>query len=303
MQLKKVFSELSDAGYSWTAKTPDQLLSLRKNPGQHRPLDRFFGLGLSVSAEELLEDGLSSELITSLGSSPPFAVSSDNAGGYLIHDHWPPKPETAREYVHLGPESFHLAREIQKHAEAFSGKKVLDLGCGSGVLSFFAAPMALRVMGIDSSSRTVDFARKTASARDIQNTEFVNAHIGNEAAHALVRSDYDLAVFNPPLGVPSGEDTRPHRDGGKFGIEVPLLFLDFTKRHLRPGGEAWLICGNPIVSGRPLFLAELKSRAEWELLESRCLDRHFNQSVARKHGYAEQSITRIELLLIKTKRR
>lgn len=297
----KLFSELSSAGYGWTAKTPDQLLSLRKNPGNLRPLDRFLGLALPVSAEELLADGLSSETIAFLGSAPPFAVSSDTAGGYLIHDHWPPRPEAAGEYVHLGSESFYLAREIQKNLELFRGKKVLDLGGGSGILSFFASTASMRVL-IDSSSRAIDFSGMTADARGIQNIEFVNARIGDDAARAIVRSDFDLAVFNPPLAVPSGEDARPHRDGGKYGIEVPLLFLDFASGHLKPGGEAWFICGNPIVRGKPLFLDELDSRAEWALLESRCLEPYFNQSVARKHGYAEQSIARIELLLVKVKR-
>ncbi|MBI2606865.1 MAG: methyltransferase [Deltaproteobacteria bacterium] len=303
MNLSKLFSDLLGAGYGWTAKTPDQLLSLRKTSEKFRPLDRFFGLGLSVSTDQLLADGLTSGLIAELGNPAPFAVSSDAAGGYLIHDHWPPRPENAAEYVHLGPESFYVAREIQKHAEAFSEKTVLDLGCGSGILSFFASTSSTRVIGIDSSSRATTFARDTAAARGIQNIEFIHARIGSDAADAVVGSDFDLAAFNPPLGVPSGEDTRPHRDGGKLGIEVPLLFLDFAKRHLKPGGEAWFICGNPIVGGKPLFLAELKFRTEWELLESRCLDPYFNQSVARKHGYAEQSITRIELLLIKTRRR
>lgn len=303
MELKKVFSELSRSGYSWIAKTPDQLLTLRKNPGSYRPLDRLFGLGLSVTTDELLEDGLSSGLIASLGSPPPFAVSSDNAGGYLIHDHWPPRPETAGEYVHLGPESFYLAWEIQKNQELFRGKKVLDLGCGSGVLSFFAAPTAPHVIGLDSSSRALAFARDTAAARGIKNIEFRHARVGDEAADAAAGADFDLAVFNPPLAVPSGEDARPHRDGGKYGIEIPLLFLNFAGRHLKSGGEAWFICGNPIVSGRPLFLDGLNSRPEWSLLESRCLEPYFNQSVARKHGYGAQSITKIELLLIKSRRR
>ena len=134
VNLNKLFSELSRAGYGWTAKTPDQLLSLRKNPGQHRALDRFFGIGLRVSSSELISDGLSMETTLAFGDLTPFAVSTDLGGGCLIHDHWPPRPENAGEYVHLGPESFYLAREMEKNTEVFDGKKVLDLGCGSGVL-------------------------------------------------------------------------------------------------------------------------------------------------------------------------
>src|SRR3990167_9511367 len=52
------------------------------------------------------------------------------------------------------------------------GKKVLDLGCGSGQLSILAAQNAAQVTGWDISPRIVDICQKKAQKMKLKNAKF-----------------------------------------------------------------------------------------------------------------------------------
>lgn len=55
----------------------------------------------------------------------------------------------------------------------YSGKKVLDVGCGVGTLDFYLASRNNRVVGIDISTKAVDMARKNAVFLGVsKNTRF-----------------------------------------------------------------------------------------------------------------------------------
>ena len=58
----------------------------------------------------------------------------------------------------------HTSRTIAEALEVESGDTVIDVGCGSGVLSFVAARLgAGRVIGCDISEEAVEVARLNAS--------------------------------------------------------------------------------------------------------------------------------------------
>ena len=61
---------------------------------------------------------------------------------------------------------------IYHNKHLFRGKVVLDVGCGTGVLSMFAAKAgAAKVIGIECSS-ICDYARKIVSANGFDDGEF-----------------------------------------------------------------------------------------------------------------------------------
>jgi len=64
--------------------------------------------------------------------------------------------------------------------EGLTGKRVLDLGCGSGRLSLALAPAAGRVVGLDRDPAAIREARARAAAVGVDNVEFHEADVERE---------------------------------------------------------------------------------------------------------------------------
>ena len=290
--LRLLFAQLKDAGYAWEPVSPERLLEYRRESSGFDPLTKFFGLGLPVKAEELVNEGLTPETAVEAVTLSP-AIS--RVGERLFaHSHWPAR-HGSTSYVYLGEESYKLIRLLQEHLSRFEGVDVLDLGSGAGVLSIEVSSLAAKVLGIEFSAEAVRMAQANAGSQDISNVDFRCASVGTpEADQAALGRDWKVAIFNPPMAVSTESDARPHRDGGRLGIEIPLLFIDFAARHLKRGGEVFCLATNPIVRGKREFFERLDRRT-WEIVEKRCLNEHFNHSLYRKEGYAERDIERVEL--------
>lgn len=295
----ELFSFLDAAAYAWEPQIPERLQSFRRNAVGFDPLTRYFGLGLEVGADELCSGaGLPESLVPALQMLRP-AVSRVGAA-WVPHHHWS-EATPGGDYVYLGRESLELAKWLARDPERFIGKNVLDLGSGSGALSFALAPFARRVLGLELSAAAVKWANAAARAQGWGNVAFAEARVGApDADRQAVGTRWDAVVFNPPMAVPSG-GARPFRDGGALGMEVPLAFLAFAAKHLPSGGEALFLATNPIVGGRAAFFDRLDRRA-WRIEERKILDERFNQSLYRKEGYARLGIERVELWLVRLRR-
>ncbi|HRK02567.1 MAG TPA: methyltransferase, partial [Oligoflexia bacterium] len=261
--LKRLFSYLQSIHYVWGPLTPDRLIEARRNPAHFAIRAQLLGLGLGIaqtSVEEIFPNELYAELQNAgflfskeaNGESLVFSryAVSGFSDLFVLHDHWPPKVGLETSFVHVGHESTTLARIIQSELEAFISKSVLDLGCSSGILSLEVAGVAKRVCGIDLCEPATRLATTTASAYGFLNTEFIAESVLDPNLLEHVRRAYwDRVIFNPPMVVPA-EVPYPHRDGGKYGIEIPLKFFDFALAALKLGGELFCLCTNPIVKGK-----------------------------------------------------
>jgi SAM-dependent methyltransferase len=148
-------------------------------------------------------------------------------------------------------------------------------------------------VGLEISARAVEWARASATAQGVFNVRFERAQIPDFSPGGK----FDLVVFNPPMAIPEGAP-RPHRDGGVLGCELPGVFLGFALDCLRPSGEACFLATSPVIRGRSVFRERLgRKGAEMPatLVEAERLHSHFNQSLARKAGYAALGIERVEL--------
>jgi len=77
------------------------------------------------------------------------------------------------------------------------GKKVLDVGCGSGVLTLYAAHGNRRVVGLDGSAEMVRLCEEKRLAAGVQNVEFVQAEI--ETISTLIKDPVDLILCSSVL--------------------------------------------------------------------------------------------------------
>ncbi|MCM1043083.1 MAG: methyltransferase [Corallococcus sp.] len=79
-----------------------------------------------------------------------------------------------------------------------TGRRVVDLGSGSGIISVIAATKkhALSVTGVEIQPQLVDMATRTAAGNGIDNVSFVCCRM--QDAYKIIGSGFDCVVCNPP---------------------------------------------------------------------------------------------------------
>lgn len=160
------------------------------------------------------------------------------------------KGRTGPFTVSLGEGVFHPTHTSRTLAEALEiepGETVIDVGCGSGVLSFVAAKLgAGHVIGTDLSAEAVGVARENAIALGLQ--EQVEFRVGNlldpvrgEQANVIIG---DVSGIPDEIGRLAGWFPDGHA-GGPTGAELPAAMLESIRENdcLAPGGRLYLPTG------------------------------------------------------------
>lgn len=76
-------------------------------------------------------------------------------------------------------------------------RRVVDLGCGTGVLSIGAALLGARVVGFDRDREALATARDNATEHGVdERVDFARADVGGPP----LCTSFDAAVMNPPFG-------------------------------------------------------------------------------------------------------
>ncbi len=110
------------------------------------------------------------------------------------------------------------AEEVLKEIK-WKGKKVLDVGCGTGLFAFSAAKKEAMVLGVDYSKTAIDVAKKKYKAANLRFEQLNVDH---------VHGKYDVIVS---IG------TLEHMDN-------PFKILKLFKKHLKAQGHIIITCPN-----------------------------------------------------------
>lgn len=126
-------------------------------------------------------------------------------------------------------DSFLLADSL----ENLKGKKLLDVGCGTGLISITAAKIGAEVTAIDINEKAVNCTIFNAKKNK------VNIKVLQSDLFKNILGKFDIITFNPPY-VPGkiGDITI---DGGKQGREIIDRFIKQAKDYLTSNGYILLL--------------------------------------------------------------
>jgi protein-L-isoaspartate O-methyltransferase len=140
----------------------------------------------------------------------------------------------------------HTSREVAEGLTINPGETVIDVGSGSGVLSFVAARLgARRVFGTEINPQAVDLSRRNARLLGLdQAVDFRQGSLFGPLPG--IRADVVIGdVSGIPDEIAAASDWFPGGyGGGPTGAEVPVAMLEEAREHLAPGGRLYLPTGS-----------------------------------------------------------
>ncbi|WP_064014743.1 class I SAM-dependent methyltransferase [Deinococcus puniceus] len=124
----------------------------------------------------------------------------------------------------------HLTAMVEAGTLNLAGKRVLDLGCGTGVIGAWAAKQGAEVTLVDGDLSSVRSAEATLHANTL-----TGECIHSDVDASLGQRTFDLILTNPPFHVGRG-----------VVLDVAREFIQTAVRRLVPGGTLYLVANDPL---------------------------------------------------------
>lgn len=137
-----------------------------------------------------------------------------------------------------GPSEDTLFLKRSLESRDLGGKKVLEVGTGTGELAIYAAELGAEVTAVDSDTEAVKQVRQRASDQGLE------MDIKESDLLENVEADFDLILFNPPYLPGDREGESDALVGGEKGTELTEEFIEQAVGHLNPEGEILFIASS-----------------------------------------------------------
>ena len=121
------------------------------------------------------------------------------------------------------------------------GERVLEMGCGTGIISVHCARNGAGVTAVDVNPNAVECTRRNASANGVD-VEVLHSDLFSD-----VEGEFNLILFNPPyLPVMETGELETAWSGGEGGMEGIGSFLEGVPSHLTDNGRVLLLVSSKI---------------------------------------------------------
>ncbi|MCB0573577.1 MAG: methyltransferase [Saprospiraceae bacterium] len=118
----------------------------------------------------------------------------------------------------------------------FQGKKVLDIGTGSGILALFAASRGGHVTAIDIHIKAVETARRNAELNGLSIKILESDLFGQ-----LPQQSFDIVLINPPYYRRSPRDAGEHAFFAGENLEYFERLFAGLPAYCSAGSKVWMI--------------------------------------------------------------
>lgn len=182
-------------------------------------------------------------------------------------------PTTDRDAVFFGPDSYRFASALAR--TVWKARRLVDVGCGTGVGGLLLAPRAEEVVLADVSPRALELAGASAALSSAGGA----ISLCQSDVLAQITGDFDVVIANPPYLVDGSPDRagRLYRDGGgPLGLDLAVRIVTESLARLGAGagGQLVLYTGVPIIEGRNVLADRVEdtlrahaTRWRWEELD------------------------------------
>lgn len=113
--------------------------------------------------------------------------------------------------------------------------KVLEIGCGSGLLSIIAAKNGCEVLAADIDSAAVECAKRNTELNEVKIKP-----IQSDLFQNIPIKKFDMIVFNPPY-LPEEQTEESRAWAGGKSLEVISRFVKEAKAHLELNGRVLVV--------------------------------------------------------------
>lgn len=148
---------------------------------------------------------------------------------------------------------------LAESLDAVPGDRVLDMGCGSGLIGIAAAKMAAiqKLVLVDSHARAIKAATENVRANGLEEMTEIIQSDGRPSDFQALENQFSLFAGNPPYYSQN---------------QVTSRFVELSYQVLAPKGRAWFVTKNPEWLGREIerYYGEVQffTRRHYTLLRS-----------------------------------
>ena len=125
---------------------------------------------------------------------------------------------------------------LLKNIDVGPGEPVLEMGCGTGLITCHLAKAGASVTSVDINPLAIECTRSNLTRNGLRSNLLVSD------LFSMVGGRFDQIIFNPPyLSVEEEGALEKAWSGGTDGVRVLERFLVQVREHVRPGGRVLLL--------------------------------------------------------------